>query len=405
MTSPSTVGDGRAPRIAIVFIFIGMIANWVIAHLIYGDRARVLFGRQDWMADFVKHTMSFPGPPIAPSIFQKLIDHFRDDIEINVGVLSHFHNLPETVLLTLLVRPAMSVIDPVIVYLLAATVVVAIWAYLCHRYVDEHARPQALGIALFNYPLAFMVEHGNLFAGITATCLLVVLCRRKRDWVAVLLLAIAGNIRPNAVIIALPLLAYDRESLTFIVRTAIVGAFVAAACLAIDGLIYPAYNISSWLAGLKLYNDGYVIGPFSSDFSSSLWGALRHVLPRTGASVTLCTLAGLVPLGLAWLWRNRLSYAALCFLSIAACTLSTAVLGDYHLLIFIMPVLVLKRADPAFWSILLGSCWMLIPKNYNSAGELSWQIFYNPAGLVVAVFSVLSSCYHWNIEPHARKAG
>lgn len=378
-----------------------MIANWVIAHLAYGDKARVLFGRQDWMADFVKHTMSFPGPPIAPSMLQNLIDHFREDIAINVGVLSHFHNLPETVLLTLLVRPVMSIVDPVLVYLLAATVIVAIWAFFCHRFVDKEARPQALGIALFNYPLALMIERGNLFAGITAICLLVVLCRRKRDWIAVILLAVAGNIRPNVVIVALPLLAYDRASFIFIVKTAVLGAVLALACLAIDGLIYPAYTPSSWLRGLKLYNDGYVIGPFGSDFGSSLWGALRHVLPPNGANVTLCTAAGLIPLGLAWLWRNRLSYAAMCFLAIAACTLSTAVLGDYHLLIFIVPLLVLKRNDPAFWPILVGSCWMLIPKNYNSVGELSWQIYYNPAGLVIAVSFVVSSYRGWRAEQGA----
>lgn len=398
MRSPSPPEMGRAPRLAVFLISAGIIANWVIAHLVYGDRARVMFGRQDWMADFVKHTMSFPGPPLAPSMFQSLIDHFREDIAVNVDVLSHFHNMPETVLLTLLVRPVMSVVDPVLVYLLGASIVVLIWAYLCHRYVNENARAQAIGIALFNYPLALMLERGNLFAGITAICLLALLCRRKRDWTAVVLLAVAGNIRPNVAIMALPLLAYDRESFIFIVRTAVAGAVVALGCLAIDGLIYPAYTFSSWLRGLELYNDGYVIGPFGGDFGSSLWGAMRHVLPPTGANVALCTVAGLIPLGLAWIWRNRLSYAAMCFLSIAACTLSTAVLGDYHLLIFIAPLIVLKRDDPAFWPILLGSCWMLISKNYNPSGELSWQIYYNPVGLAVAVLLLLFSYRPWRTQ-------
>lgn len=392
ITSRAPAGTGRAPRIAIFFVFAGMIANWVIAHLAYGDNARVLFGRHDWMADFVKHTMSFPGPPIAPSMLQNLIDHFRADIAVNAGVLGHFHNMPETVLLTLLIRPAISAIDPVLVYLLAASVVVAAWVYVCHRHADEEARPQALGIALFNYPLALMLERGNLFAGITAICLVLVLCRRKRDWSAVLLLAVAANIRPNIAIIALPLLACDRETFVFLARTAALGALLAFACLAADALIYPAYNLSSLLDGLKLYNDGYVIGPFGGDASSSLWGALRHAVPLSGTNVALCTVAGLVPLGLGWLWRSRLSYAAMCFLAIAACTLSTAVLADYHLLVFIVPLLALKRDDPAFWPILLGSCWMLMPKNYNPVGELSWQVFYNPAGLAVAVLLVLWSC-------------
>jgi hypothetical protein len=131
---------------------------------------------------------------------------------------------------------------------------------------------------------------------------------------------------------------------------------------------------------------------------------LRHVFPPTGTNVALCTLAGLIPLGLAWLWRNKLSYAAMCFLSIAACALSTAVLGDYHLLIFIVPLLVLKRDDPAFWQVLLGSCWMLIPKNYNPAGELSWQTYYNPAGLVVAVICVLWSCRDRHLQQPAMLA-
>jgi hypothetical protein len=392
MTRDTAPRGSQAPGLAFVLVLAGLIGNIVIAHLAHGDKARVFFGRQDWAGDFVKHVMSFPGPPIAPSMLPRLIDHFQTDIAINVGVLGHLHNMPETVLLTLLLRQTFAWADPILVYLLAASIFVSAWLYFVHRYAESEVRPWALGLALLNYPVLLMIERGNLFAGITAVCLLVALCRRRQDWTAAILVAVAVNIRPNAAVIALPLLAWNRETLVFIVRTAIVGIGLGVLCLAADSLAYPAYTLPSILRGLKLYSDGYVVGPFAMEFGSSLWGAVRHVVPWTGSAVALCTAAGLLPLIYSWFWRSRLSYAASCFIAIAACTLSTAILGDYHLAIFVMPLLVLKRHDPAYWPILLGCCWVLIPKNYTPDGVLSWQNYLNPAGLIVAVLLVVFTC-------------
>jgi hypothetical protein len=111
----------------------------------------------------------------------------------------------------------------------------------------------------------------------------------------------------------------------------------------------------------------------------------------TSLNATLCTVFGLMPLVFAWLVRNRLSYASLCFIAISSCTLSTSVLADYHLLIFIVPLLLLRRQDPAFWPILLGACWVLIPKNYTPFGELSWQTYLNPAGLILSVLCMAAT--------------
>ncbi|RZJ83514.1 MAG: hypothetical protein EOO64_05970 [Massilia sp.] len=384
MTTLSLSGARRAPRITAPLVIAGLIANLVIAHLAYGEKARVFFGRQDWMADFVKHVMSFPGTPLAQSIFPGFIGALQHEIEEYSGKFGHFHNMPETVLLTLGIRPLFGLFDPFAIYGVIAILFTATWCFFVLRYAEPESRPLALGLAIFNYPFLFMLERGNMFAGITAVCILVMLCRRKLDWGAVILMAVAANIRPNVAVLVLPLLAWDRQSLIFLVRTAAVGAGLGLACLAIDGMIYPAYDVSSLLRGLLLYKMGYVLGPLGQEFVSSLWGALRHVLPNTDGMVTLLTVIGLIPLVFAWFARDRLSYPAACFLVIAGCMLSTAVLSDYHLVIFVVPLLLLQRDDPAFWPILLGVCWLLIPKNYNASDVLSWQIYLNPAGMVLA---------------------
>lgn len=384
----SLSGARRAPRIAAPLVMLGLFANLAIASLAYGERARVFFGREDWMGDFVKHTMSFPGVPLSPSMFPKYISAMQRNIEINHARFGHFHNMPETVLITLGIRPLFGLVDPVILYGIAASLFVTAWCFFVLRYTEPEARPLALGLAIFNYPLLFMLERGNMFAGITAVCMLVMLCRRRLDWTAVILMAVAANIRPNIAILALPLLSWDRRSLEFLLKTAVVGSVLGIVCLVIDSAIYPAYTLSSLLQGLAFYKTGYMQGPLGEEYGSSLWGAMRHLVPMTDANAGLFTLVGLLPLAFAWFARERLSYTAVCFLTIAACTLSTAVLSDYHLVIFIVPLLLLRRDDPAFWPILLGVCWLFIPKNYTPAYELSWQNYLNPAGLVLAVLAL-----------------
>jgi hypothetical protein len=390
MMASNSFGARSAPRIAAPLVMGGLIANLVIAHMLFGDKARVFLLKHS-MGDFIKHVMSFPGAPLTHSRFQNYIDALQYNIDANVGLVSHFHNMPLTVLITLLIRPIFAIEDPVVVYLIASSVFFVLWGYVCHLYADADARPRALGLALLNYPLFLMFERGNLFAGITAICLLAMLCRRRLDWTAVLLLAVAANIRPNVLILALPLLAVDRESLMFVVRTTVVGAALALVCLAVDGMLYPAYTLPTVLAGLALYKKAVILGPLGVEFGSSLWGAVRHFVPATDANAGLCTVLGLFPLALAWFARDRLSYPAQCFLAIAAITLFTTVLGDYHLMIFVAPLLLVQRNDPAFWPIVLGSCWMLIPKNYTPAGVLSWQVYLNPAGLIVAVMLVMAA--------------
>ncbi|MEJ5975231.1 glycosyltransferase family 87 protein [Novosphingobium sp. PS1R-30] len=384
----STPDRGYALRIALALVVAGLVVNGLIVRLWLGGNGRILFYETDRLADFVKHTMSFPGGALAPSFYPELIAHFQSDIEIFARVHGHFHNMPETVLLTLAVRPLFSLIDPIVLYMIFASLCVLIWASVCHRHADAEARPYALGLALANYPLLLMLDRGNLFSAITAICLAVALLRKRQDWLATMLIAVAVNIRPNVAVIVLPLLAWDRATFAFVARTFIVGVVLGFGSLAIDNVIYPAYTLQSWLRGLQLYNDTYTLGRFGTEYGSSLWGALRHVLPVTGRAVVLCMLAGLLPLVLAWLWRNRLSYAASCFLAMAACALSTAVFGDYHLLIFLVPLLILRREDPAFWPILLGACWVLTPKNYTPNDVLSWQVFLNPAGTVLAVLGI-----------------
>jgi hypothetical protein len=184
-------------------------------------------------------------------------------------------------------------------------------------------------------------------------------------------------------------ITWDRTSLSFLLKSGLSSVGLFLVCLALDGAIYPAYNLKSLLAGLALYNKGFALGLYGTLYGSSLWGAVRHFVPVTAGNQTACILIGLLPLIPVWVWRDRMSYSARCFLAIVACTLSTPVLADYHLLIFVVPLLLLKREDPAFWPILLSCCWLLIPKLYEREEVLSLQTYWNPGAIVVAVVMVM----------------
>jgi hypothetical protein len=95
-------------------------------------------------------------------------------------------------------------------------------------------------------------------------------------------------------------------------------------------------------------------------------------------------------------WRNALPDVALIFLTLSAYALGSQVFGDYHLIVFLIPVVMLAagaKVDSATSrAILVASCLMLVPKNYifqvDDEGmlEWSWQVVINP--LILLRFSV-----------------
>lgn len=342
------------------------------------------------------------------------------------AAVTHFHMTPFSTLLSLGAVAALKAVDPVVMFLVLLLALLTWWILLVRRRSESRGEMIAWAcLGAISYPTLFMVTRGNLHAGLTAMLAIHALLlglQRRNPLLAALLLAAAVNIRPNAILLALPLIAfYWPRKWLFMGGLALSGWTILLSSLLISNIAYPAYSLSTFIAGLKTYSEIYVVGDWGLQYGSSLFGAFRavfhiyHPLIVTAASaVALAVIAG----GLAAWHHKRIDDALLLFLSLAGYCLGSAVFGDYHLMIFLVVPLALAGQSPTsldwspakVWPIAL-ACTSLIlgPKNYIFQGALerpiSAQVILNPTLLLAASIIILRAAFLVNRSgPGLRRA-
>jgi hypothetical protein len=105
--------------------------------------------------------------------------------------------------------------------------------------------------------------------------------------------------------------------------------------------------------------------------------------------------------------QNQLRSSEFLFLILCAYVLGSHVFADYHLLAFIIPLVLVAREDGPMdvsaWTIVLASSLMLAPKNFvfDVHGNVpwSWQVVANPLTLLTASAVVLWAA--WRRNRHA----
>jgi hypothetical protein len=296
-------------------------------------------------------------------------------------------------------------LDPMAEFLLLNACLVAYLAAIAFRTAPN--RGEALiwaAIGTFSYPLLIAAMRGNLYAGLTGLllidALLLGVSRRAPIRVA-FLLAIACNIRPNAIVFAIPLLAwYWPQRWRFSIALGGFGlAILGASALAAHAL-YPAYTLTSLRAGIQAYYLLYAVHYYGLAYGSTLNGAFqiladgwRPGLDRAAMLISLTiALAGTMLYAL-----RRIGDVGLIFLIMAAYTLGSTVLADYHLIIFLVVPMALAaqpvRPDglEARRMMLVAACLMLAPKNYIFwAHRLSLQVVLNPTVLLCVSLAVIA---------------
>ena len=365
---------------------------------------------RDRFADFFKLSFSYPGPPLHPTgqLWQMDARFASYQAFVNShahSLFNHFHEPPLTTLMAFSWRQLMSVVDPVLLYAffvaagLAALTAVIVWS------LDPLARGWSLAIvAIVNYPVAFMVDRGHLFSLACALALLAALLRtpgKRGDWVAITLYALAINVRPNAAIFPALLFICRRFSAIQLISVGLASLALLIGALAITHMLYPAYGPTSFVTGLFVYSSFYIKSDLGLAYGSSLFGALK-VLFGTGVEsmfvqLTVTTLL-LVGLTLAS-HRRRLSDAATVYLIACAYCLVSPVFADYHLIVFLAPLVLLARQGElgtrTDWAVFIGCCFVLAPKNYLFQPDpmydipWSWQIVANPAMLIATAAYVI----------------
>lgn len=414
---------GRAFRLVFAFTAANAIFNVLAGAVGLGfPHDTFLFSPADRFGDYFKFILSYPGGEgVRPTELFGLADlvagYTRDNpyrgLEgLAAGGNTHLHVTPLTTLFALANLRTMSIVDPVALFVVVNLAIVGwLGAVFIGASVSRREAWAWIGTALLSYPMLCMLTRGNVYAGIAAVLLvqaMILSMRGHAPSLAAILLALAINIRPNAVLFALPLIGFAPAHRA---RTgailAICVALIFAVSLAAAHRLYPDYTVTTFLAGLERYYRIYVQGHEGLAYGSSLYGGLTVLF---GTAPGLETASALIALAIGggavfMLATRRIGRAAFLFLISAAYCLGSTVLADYHLLLFVAPTigLALERAARApepgpdvAPAVLLACCLMLSPKNYVFIGSVSWQVALNPLILLCAAVSILERAVRWS---------
>ncbi len=214
----------------------------------------------------------------------------------------------------------------------------------------------AFPVIFLAYPSLFMINRGNFHSGFTSLAVIFYVlsaCCKRWKWASWLGLAIAVNLRPNVAIFALLELYRSKPRLEAMKGMAIAGLLsllIGLISLWFAHRIDPAYSLDAFRNGFALYQTNYVEGKEGLLWNASLPNVakvLRHQMLYSDIySPALATAANLLGAGAllgvsALAWLRRIAGTALAFAVTAICGLFTPVLGEYHVLIFMAPLLLL----------------------------------------------------------------
>lgn len=341
----------------------------------------LLYSATDRGADFLKVVLALPGPPVADGPAREVVQTYAADPSYRTQ-FDLFHLTPLSMLASLIARQAFSWLSPVIILFVLSGGLVLIVALALLRLTQDVWWALC---AMVSYPLIFAVDRGNLYAMVAAITVIVALVRQKADWAGAVLFAIAACIRPNAIICAIPLMFLDWR---FIVRCGISSALISAISLAGANALYTEYTLSRFAAGIARYESEYLRTSDFVAFRSSGYGALFAL---GYPSKMIAAVVGLLPLVTAILlhYKRRLTFDEFTFICMASMVLMTAGFADYHLLIFIAPLVLATNRAVAVASLLI-----LAPKGVWMVGEYTIQVFLNPAIMLTASIYILVRCGH-----------
>ena len=363
----------------------------------------------DRFADFFKLAFSYPGAPIHPAAAQWRIDdllaHHMAEVRLYEGTnVNHFHEPPLPTLFAVTARRLMTTVDPVLLFLsLLVTAFAALFATVLR--VGPSGRPGAAFaiVTILSYPALLAIDRGHFFSLICA-CLMVAATLRtlrgKADAWAILMFAIAVNLRPNMGVIPF-VLFLGKQGLSFrgALLLGVTTAVVFAGTMAIAHQVYPAYSYASFLKGLGQYGMAYAGGDNGYANGSSFYGMIRAPLGYAWwmPFVPFIVVALLLTPTILESRQGRLRQSECLFLALSAYVFGSHVFADYHLLGFIIPLILVAREespmDASACAILLASSLMLAPKNFifGFHGNIawSWQVIGNPLTLLAASAVVL----------------
>lgn len=411
---------------SIIFLFTALnsIFNTILYSMGYEyPYTTFLYTPADTFADYFKVIFSYPEAANlhieVTSKFSELLNNYLYDNPYNGieglsnGQLSNLHATPLGIWIALLNLKLMLYVNPVTLFLS----VLLVGFTLAYKFVASISVTKSDCLFLFLsllicYPSLFMLTRGHIYSGISSLSLMifiVLMFQDRKKYLGLILLAIAVNLRPNAVVFLFALGICESRNLRkdipiFIGFT----AFIFLTSLFFANRIYPDYTFSNFLSGVSIYHDLYVIGNSGLAFGSSLFGPLKVIFgySKMLEALPICIAGLMVVISTLLLHNKEISKIAFLFILCSSYVLGSAVIADYHLTVFFAPLLCIyleqKKGLIKSSSALLNkellivfftSLFVLCPKNYIYIKHTSIQIALNPLLLLIASILIIKLGY------------
>lgn len=375
--------------------------------------ARSYIYEGDLYADFFKMILSYPGAAGVSyenglGMEAMISDYIYNNpyggvVSLDGGGLTHFHLTPLSTTFNLIGLLAMKSVGPQLIFYLAYGVLFFAVFFLSGIMTGSMRRGLVWFCCMvFAYPFLFALQRGNLHsaaAGVLIIFYIILLQKGGRPWVALILLAIAINIRPNALIFSsLLLLVYkDRDLLIKLAALALLSAIIFVLALIAAGWLYSAYTFPRFLEGLGAYHRIYVQGGLGNAYNSSIFMISKCFFGYTKLGETVSAVVPVICLLISALQylRGKIKTTAYVYVACGTYMLYTSVFADYHLLVFIAPLMVLELQQRGgdymrsnlvvFWVC----CFILSPKNYIFTHGISLLVLLNPVVVALGIVFIL----------------
>ena len=326
---------------------------------IYDPDTKSVLYFPDLFADYLKVTLSLPNSNLVHYTKNMgLYNIIKYDINYNpysdrpdeelrkINKVSHLHLPPFAQLYYLKSLDLMKILQPATVVYLNIILLVIIALVIPDVQTLKSSFKYGSLIIFFSYPFLFGIQRGNFAAMITGLMLihfLLNIYKHKCDTFLCLLISIAINFRPNsAIFIAALTILNHSEAIKSLIKIALATIIIFIISYCWDHNIYPIYTFHTMLDGLKNYHYLYAYYDGGLNYGSSAFGLAKIMIGNNVLIEFICFLFPLLflLLSVALYYKKYIHYSSLIFIMCCAYTLSSSVFSDYHLLCFVVPLLI-----------------------------------------------------------------
>ncbi len=345
----------------------------------------------DRHADLVKSTLAlYSGPPLETWDWSP---HYRTFYEHNYygkmedvpkGRLTPFSLPPLTLLIATGWLQEILWTGPLFVVATHYILACLLMGFLCWALiVDRKEQIFAFISLMLSYPFLIILTTGNypaLFVGVSLILYIYLACNRRHFIWTVVLLAIACNMRPNAILLAPLLLCFGlRKAIMASALLFVIGGAIALVSYEILTVIYPGYSLGIFLKALSIYYQLYVVGMMGDFNNSALYGTIKFlyrslfleqdpdVLMIINKSIG-CVVVGFITWFSFKFWRGRIPAYHFALALVCLYILGSTVVAPYHLLVLYVFIF-MAGSNPSGISTfpllpVIVAVAVLIPKSY-----------------------------------------